>query len=371
MLNINHRTDTANYRELFLSQTPLIDLRAPCEYNKGSFPGAVSLPLMTDIERQKVGTCYKRDGQQAAIKLGHQLVKGEIREERLAGWVEFAKQNLENGYLFCFRGGLRSRTVQSWLADSGIYYPMVSGGYKALRRFLIDTTERLTVELPFYIIAGLTGSAKTILLKKLTNNIDLEALANHRGSSFGRQLIPQPSQIDFENLLAIELLKLEEQSASYITLEDEGRLIGARSTPPIFFNKMKEAPLIFLEADFNSRVEHIHQEYVIDMYGDYCHSGHKEPIALFTEYLLTSIDKIRKRLGNEVHLSLRNKILAAVEFQAKQGSFDYHRAWIEQLLTDYYDPMYHFQLKKKQPRLIFRGNSGEVEGFIEQLTAKH
>jgi len=342
----------------------MIDLRAPCEFKKGSFPNTVSLPLMNDIERQKVGTCYKRDGQEAAIKLGHKLVKGEVKQHRLAGWNEFTAKHPDDGYLFCFRGGLRSRTVQSWLTEDGTDYPFVEGGYKALRHYLIETTERLTQKIPFYIIAGLTGSAKTTLLVQLKNHIDLEGLANHRGSSFGRQITPQPPQISFENQLAVEMLKLESKSAKHFVLEDEARLIGSRSTPLCFFNKMSEAPLILLQESFEFRIQHIHQEYVELMTQNFVEAEIENPMDQFGGYLLASIDKIKKRLGSETYLSLRKKVLIALEQQKRTGEQTLHFDWIKQLLEDYYDPMYHFQLKKKQKRIIFEGNRIEVSEFI-------
>ncbi len=102
---------------------------------KGAFPNTVNRPLMNDIERQKIGTSYKQHGQQAAI-CGHELVCGALKAERLAAWKAFAEAN-PNGYLYCFRGGLRSQIVQRWLKqDAGIDYPRVIGGYKALRNFL-------------------------------------------------------------------------------------------------------------------------------------------------------------------------------------------------------------------------------------------
>lgn len=361
------RSNSANYRDIFLSGVPLLDLRAPCEFNKGSFPMATNLPLMTDIERQKVGTCYKRYGQDAAIKLGHQLVKGETRRQRLTDWLKFAKANPDNGYLFCFRGGLRSRTVQSWLAEEGVNYPLIEGGYKALRNFLIETTERLTVALPFYIVAGLTGSAKTSLLTQLNNHINLEKIANHRGSSFGRQISPQPAQIDFENQLAIKMLNLEERSAKYIVLEDESRLIGARSTPFSFYEKMCQAPIVMLQETFEFRVQHIFEEYVIEMTENYSTQADQVPLEAFGHYLLTSIDNIKKRLGNELHRLLRQLILHALDLQASTGNLDSHLCWIETLLKQYYDPMYQFQLEKKQPRVIFQGNRQEVTEFFDEL----
>jgi tRNA 2-selenouridine synthase len=154
------RPDTADYRALFLADAPMADLRAPGEFAHGAFPEAHSLPLMTDEERAEVGTCYKRKGQQAAIELGHRLVSGEIRAARLAQWVDFARRH-PDGYLYCFRGGLRSQTVQQWLREAGIAYPLVRGGYKAMRRFLLDELERSLSGAEIILISGKTGSCRS------------------------------------------------------------------------------------------------------------------------------------------------------------------------------------------------------------------
>src|SRR3990167_5983737 len=96
------RDNTADYRDIFLNDLPMMDARAPVEFSKGAFPGVLNLPLMDDSERQRVGTCYKQHGQDAAIALGHQLVSGQVKAERVAAWAAFAKAN-PHGYLYCFR----------------------------------------------------------------------------------------------------------------------------------------------------------------------------------------------------------------------------------------------------------------------------
>ena len=106
------RDDTADYRALFLEDVPLMDTRAPVEFARGAFPTAANLPIMTGEERHQVGICYKEHGQAAAIELGHRLVSGDTRDARIAGWCDFARQH-PDGYLYCFRGGLRSRTATS------------------------------------------------------------------------------------------------------------------------------------------------------------------------------------------------------------------------------------------------------------------
>jgi len=154
-------------RSLFLRDMPLMDVRAPAEFSQGAFPCAVNLPLMDDQERHEVGICYKQQGQDAAIKLGNKLVSGDIKAQRIAQWQTFAKQH-PDAFLYCFRGGLRSRTTQQWLLESGVDLPLVNGGYKAMRRFLIDELEQSIAESRFFILGGKTGTGKKDLQK---NNI--------------------------------------------------------------------------------------------------------------------------------------------------------------------------------------------------------
>ena len=130
--------DTRDFARLFLDDVPLLDVRAPVEFNQGAFPLATNLPLLNDDERHRIGICYKEKGQAAAIELGHQLVGGDIRAARTHTWLDWCRQH-PDGYLYCFRGGLRSQTVQQWLAEQGVQQPLVTGGYKAMRRFLLDT----------------------------------------------------------------------------------------------------------------------------------------------------------------------------------------------------------------------------------------
>ena len=112
-----------DYRHIFLNDVPMMDVRAPVEFGQGAFPGVANLPLMDDGERQQVGTCYKHKGQEAAIALGHQLVSGATKRQRIEAWAQFA-QTHPQGVLYCFRGGLRSQIVQQWLLnEAGIDYP--------------------------------------------------------------------------------------------------------------------------------------------------------------------------------------------------------------------------------------------------------
>ena len=185
----------SDFRHIFLNDVSMMDVRAPIEFAQGAFPGVVNLPLMNDEERQKVGTCYKQRGQEAAITLGHSLVSGEIKNGRIAAWAAFAKVH-PHGVLYCFRGGLRSQITQQWLqSEAGIAYPRVIGGYKAMRTFLLETTQAAAQECDFTVLSGSTGTGKTELIAQLHHGIDLEGHANHRGSSFGQRITGQPTQI--------------------------------------------------------------------------------------------------------------------------------------------------------------------------------
>ena len=361
------RDNSADYRAIFLNDTPLMDMRAPVEFNKGAFPNAVNLPLMADIERQKVGTCYKQKGQQAAIELGHQLVSGTVKAGRVEAWAAFSKAN-PDGYLYCFRGGLRSQIAQQWLREAGIDYPRVTGGYKAIRSFLIDTLDLAVAECEFVVVGGMTGTGKTEVIAAVENSIDLEGHANHRGSSFGKRASGQPSQIDFENRLAIDLLNRQARGQQQFVLEDESRLIGSCALPLPLNQGMQRFPMVWLEDSFEDRVQRILRDYVIDLCAEFSVlHGEDQGFALFAARLLQSLDNIRKRLGGELHARLRLVMQQALAEQRSSGVVELHRGWIGGLLNEYYDPMYAYQRQSKASRIEF---AGEAEAITDYLAGR-
>lgn len=363
------RDNSSNYRDIFLNDRSLMDLRAPVEFRKGAFPHTVNRPLMDDLERQKVGTCYKQQGQQAAIELGHRLVSGSLKAERIEAWAAFARANPE-GYLYCFRGGLRSQIVQQWLkSEAGIDYPRVVGGYKAMRTFLLETTEQAVAQCRFIVLGGYTGIGKTEVLAQLPSALDLEGHANHRGSSFGRHATPQPTQIDFDNRLAIDILKKRAAGFEYFVLEDEGRMVGSCSLPLSLCRGMQEYPLVWLEDSFENRVDRILKDYVIDLLAEFVAlQGAEQGFVAFTERLLQSLSNIQRRLGGERADRLMASMKAALSEQERSGAVDLHRAWIAGLLREYYDPMYAFQREAKRERVIFSGEREAVIDYLSRLT---
>ncbi|MBY6187845.1 tRNA 2-selenouridine(34) synthase MnmH [Marinobacter hydrocarbonoclasticus] len=358
----------SEYRRLLLSGVPMIDLRAPVEFAKGAFPAAVNLPLMTDQEREAVGTRYKEQGQEAAIALGHELVHGPIKQARIDAWLEQVSRQPET-LLYCFRGGLRSQLSQRWLAEAGIERPYIEGGYKGMRGFLIEQTDRIAEQAEVLILGGMTGCGKTDFLNDRQDGVDLEGIANHRGSSFGRRIEGQPSQIDFENQLAIALMHHEEANHRHLLLEDESRLIGRESIPLSLFESMSGAPRVMLEVDNDARIAQITKDYVTTMARDYQALDAEGGFAQFEQYLLGSLDRIRRRLGGALHQQLRDLMTQALTEQSCTGDVAAHRAWISLMLTHYYDPMYRYQLEKMTAPVLFQGPPEAVHQFLNERSA--
>lgn len=353
-----------NLADVFTENMPLLDVRAPVEYEQGTFPNTRNVPLMNDLERHEVGIRYKEQGQDKAIELGEALLTPELRAARIDGWKQFFEEN-PLGALYCFRGGMRSKITQQWLFDAtGIRYPRIEGGYKAMRRYLIDTGESLINEFQFTLLSGRTGSGKTRLLHKIEQMIDLEGLANHRGSAFGRKASPQPAQIDFENTLYIELLKAEKVQQRKVLLEDEGRNIGSVHLPHPLTAKMAEAPIILLEVSDEERLEVSIQEYAIDARKDFEQIyGEEEGFQKYQAALLGSLERIQKRLGGVRYQELQKLLKAALSAEAKGQGVDLHGVWMSRILFEYYDPMYDYQIEKKRTRILFQGNTQDVAAF--------
>ncbi len=334
----------------------MLDVRAPIEFNKGAFPRSHNIPLLEDGERSAVGTAYKRSGQEAAIALGNQLVSGAIKEARIHAWITWFRAN-PNAWLYCFRGGLRSNTVKQWLAQAGVDIPLVPGGYKAMRQFLIDTIDQASATHPFVIIAGPTGSGKTHLLNALQRSLDLEGYAHHRGSAFGSQLGGQPTQINFENALAVRLLGLQQFAGQSLFIEDESQAIGSLSVPYHLHSAMKTAPIALIEENTQFRTRTILNDYIRDNLQHFKQADPENAFENFSQYLNQALAKIQRRLGGERYEQIKGLMDTALATQQRDGDTQQHALWIERLLTDYYDPMYSYQLAKRRERVIFQGDS--------------
>ncbi len=361
--------DTELFLSLFLHDTPLMDVRAPVEFNKGAFPNATNLPLLDDQQREIIGTCYKEKGHDEAVTLGNTLATRDTRQQRLSLWQQFIKRHPE-GYLYCFRGGERSHTTQSWLKEAGIDYPLIKGGYKALRHFLIESLNHVIEQCDIIVLSGRTGTGKTRLLNQLQGSIDLEGLANHRGSSFGRRVGGQPSQINFENRLAIALLKHYHNNPQQpVVLEDESKMIGRCNLPPSLKKKMQLSPQLLLEEPIETRVTTCVQEYITGNYHDLEQCLETEaPLDQLFENLKDSLYRIRRRLGGLRYQQMSNLLDHAVHQHRTDNDLSGYRPLIVALLNEYYDPMYDYQLSQKESPVLFRGNSLSIRDYYQQVT---
>lgn len=365
-MNLN---TTKDYISIILNKIPMIDVRAPIEFDKGSFPNTVNLPIMNDQERHLVGTTYKEDGNEAAVALGHHLVSGFNKEQKIEAWRDFITKH-PDALIFCFRGGQRSQISQQWIHDDlHLDITRLEGGYKAFRQYILDSFIPENQTYTPIRLGGYTGSAKTVILNELKNSIDLERIARHRGSAFGTEIEPQPTQINFENALAFDLIQKLNEGYKHLIFEDEGRHVGRCYLPQDYSLFVNSSSLVIVDSSFEERSYHILDEYVTKSQQAYVdHYGAESGLGQWLEYILGSMDKAKKKLGGQAHKELVHLAKSAFERQDGLLNNEDHLSWIRIFLKDYYDPMYAYQLEQNKKQIIFRGNRTEVSAYLKSLT---
>lgn len=318
------KTDITGFPEL-AKTAPVLDVRSPGEYTHAHIPGAYSFPLFSDEERKVVGTTYKQQSRELAIKAGldffgpkmRKLVEAAeaiVNDHKAEGYAAASKKVL----VHCWRGGMRSAAI-AWLLDLyGFDVYTLTGGYKQFRRYVLKQFEK---KYSFKVLGGYTGSGKTYVIQELQKNgatvIDLEGLAKHKGSAFGAIGMPaQPSQEMFENLLAVELL----EKSGDIWVEDESHRIGLVNLPLNLWQYMRTCPVYFIDIPFEERLKHIVAEYGV----------------LDREKMKAAIQRIYKRLG-----PLETK--TALQFLEEENIADCFR-----ILLKYYDKWYSRGLNMRE-----------------------
>jgi len=359
---------TEDFRSIVLNNTPLLDVRAPIEFKNGAFVRTTNLPILTDKERELVGTMYKEQGNAAAVQLAEELIQESGKQKRVQEWKNYLQEN-PDALLYCFRGGQRSGIAQEWLEEAGINITRLKGGYKAFRNFLMQESLRITKELHSIIIGGRTGSGKTILLKELDNAIDLEGLAHHRGSTFGGFVNEQPTQINFENDLAYALIPLEERGFNEFVIEHESHNVGKIFIPKGLYNNFMDGELILLETPLEQRVAIIFEEYIENALKSYHDKYGDEGREKWAEVIRKSIDKLQKRVGSERHKELKALFENALQMHVTNADLQGYKPLIEKLLIEYYDPMYDYQIKKSEIPVIFKGSASEILEFLHKRNA--
>lgn len=312
----NPEPDLVNFAEIPpTNQTPFIDVRSPSEYRAGHIPGAINVALFNDEERATVGTLYKRVDCETAIQKGI-----ELATPKLSLIVQRIKEVAKNDALvYCWRGGMRSESICRLLHSHGQKARRLAGGYKAYRQHIRAIFD---LPAPFIILGGYTGSGKTALLHSLEKEniqvLDLEGLANHKGSVFGHiNEPPQPTSEQFENNLYLKFQKLNKEEP--IILENESYSIGQVHLPEPLLKKMRSAPLIAIEVPKKARISRL-----VDEYGK---SDREE--------LIGAAKHLEKKLGN--------KNLALVVDYIKQNRFDLAC----DLLLTHYDAYYNRGVNKR------------------------
>lgn len=315
-------------------QHPVLDVRSPGEYKHAHIPGAHSFPLFSDEERKVVGTAYKQQSREQAIKFGLDYFGVKMRKmveeaEKIADSHKPIVKKVDDTLsatgsktilVHCWRGGMRSGAV-AWLLDLyGFKIYSLAGGYKAFRRWSLQQFEK---QYSFRILGGYTGSGKTYLLQNLQKAgetiINLEGLAHHKGSAFGNIGMPsQPTQEQFENKLALALFAAGSNTA--IWLEDESQRIGDVNIPINIWHQMRKTQVFFIDIPFEERLTHIVAEY-----------GKLE-----RERLVNAVIRIKKRLGG---LETKEAINALIEDRVE----DCFR-----ILLTYYDKWYSRGLHNRE-----------------------
>lgn len=294
-----------------------VDVRSESEYARAHIPGSVNFPLLNDEARAAVGTTYKQEGREAAVQLGLRLI-GPHFETYYQSLLKLSRSHNKKLLFYCWRGGLRSQIASTLVQWSGLPVSMIQGGYHSFRNWAFKTLDQPR---NYFVISGHTGTGKTEILHLLRAQgesvLDLEGLANHKGSALGGLgLPPQPKNEHFENLIAYTLRSFPQNQPVFV--ENESRMIGQCALPNGLWEGMQSACFIEVNIDVETRIGRILEEY-----GSF-------PV----ENLIEQTQKLRKRLGGQHEQ-------AAVE-ALENGDF---RKWVEILLV-YYDKSYTHFLEK-------------------------
>jgi tRNA 2-selenouridine synthase len=298
-----------------------IDVRSPSEYEESTIPGAVNVPLFNDEERAEVGTTYKKVGREQAKELGLQIASRKL-PDLISQIRKYADER--KPVIFCWRGGMRSKSVATVADLMGIPCYRLIGGYRQYRSDVVERLGNYELKARLVTLHGMTGVGKTEILGLLHAAgepvIDLEALAGHRGSTFGHFGLKPNNQRMFESLLVEELERLQDQP--YIIMEAESKRIGRVNLPDFLLEKRNEGIHFMLHAPLHIRIERILKQYLV---------GTDD----FHEKVSQSLRAIEKKL------SPQNRSLAWQYIEERQ-----YADFVGLLLVHYYDPRYKHSLQK-------------------------
>jgi tRNA 2-selenouridine synthase len=329
------------FTEALLDNHLVVDVRTPLEFEEDHIPGAVNVPLLDNDERVEIGTLYKQQGPHKARMRGLEMTAARFPEMV----ATIAKMAGDRPILvYCWRGGLRSKTVTAILELSGFHAVQLQGGYKSFRSHVTAYFDHFQPNGPLVVLHGLTGSGKTAFLQRIPadgyTTIDLEGLAQHRGSAFGALGLSQTlSQKHFESILWNELR--QSPRGRPIILEGESRRIGRISLPGNFYEVMGESIKIWCETAMNTRIDRLISEY-----------GKEE----YREEMATALLRIRKKLGSEKYSEIAGYLEAWNLRPFMQG-----------LLENYYDKVYYKTREWKEDTILSLENHDEALRELEMF----
>jgi tRNA 2-selenouridine synthase len=302
-----------------LNNVIIIDVRSESEFAHAHIPGAISIPIFNDKERKIIGTAYKHESREKAIKIGLKYFGSKMVELVNTLEAKHSKEVSKTVYVHCARGGMRSATMAWLFSLYGWSVYQVEGGYKSYRNWVLGMFSK---DYPLLVIGGATGTGKTKILHEMVAQdlsiIDLEDLAQHKGSAFGGlHAIAETNQEQFENNLANALQQQAHHEKIYI--EDESKRIGQISVPNDFWDMMRSKKIIYVNISFEKRLEHIYEEYG----------------RIPTKDLINATIRIQKNLGGLA----TKQIIDLFEQEEIKNGFE--------ILLRYYDKYYQKGLEKR------------------------
>ena len=322
----------------------LVDVRSPSEFEEHSIPGSINIPLFTDEERAEVGTLYKQVSVEAAKKRGLEIVSA-----KLPGFIQSFQELSRDVVVYCWRGGMRSKTAATLIDLMGVHSYRLHGGFKTYRQWVIHELETMDLKANAMVLNGYTGSNKTVILQRLRNEglpvLDLEEMAKHRGSIFGQIGLVPNNQKTFDSILVGEIAKLP--SSPYFLMEGESKRIGKVLLPDFLLEKKETGLQLFIHMPLKERVKHI-----LEDYNPWDH--HEECLEAF---------QIIKR-------RIHTPAAAKIEEDLQAGNYS---DAVEYLLTYYYDPLYErtaTQYEQAETMDIYVENTEDAIAKVREIWLK-
>lgn len=324
-------------KALLEKDSVFIDTRTPKEFEEDCIPWAINIPIFSNEERAVVGTMYKQVSPEKAIEVGIEFFAQKMPEFM----KQISQYKTKSLIIYCWRGGMRSRTVVSLLESLGFNVQQLEGGYKQYRAYINDKLNHYMFKPKIFVLWGLTCTGKTQLLQQFPNALDLEGLAQHRGSIYGGVGLTPRSQKKFENFFYWELERLKQEQ--YILVEGESRKIGQVQIPLFFYQLMLKGIPVLVKRSLNTRASLAVAEY------------------FKTKDNIQNIQEITERMHKIISGKNKEKVIQALKNQQYQEA-------AKVLLEYYYDPLYEHTLKKM--KFFFEIEHEDTEIATQELKNK-